>query len=87
MKKPEEHPPQPAPREMILDLLKVKSGMKQDVYHRTTELFVELKEVLQEVAEDLEKGIQGVDERIHVKYTDKGEMAAELKVAGDTVIF
>lgn len=79
--------PHPAPRDMILDMLQVKSGMKQDVYHRTTELFTELKQVLQEVADDLEKAIQAKDDRIHVKYTDKGEMAAELKVAGDTVIF
>ncbi|MFT3886383.1 MAG: hypothetical protein QM724_13425 [Flavobacteriales bacterium] len=87
MKKPEEHPPQPAPRELILDMLVNKSGMKQDVYHRTTEMFNELKQVLQEVAEDLDKAVQARDTRIHVRYTDKGEMAAEMRVAGDTIIF
>lgn len=87
MKKPASPPPTPAPRDMILQLLQVKSGMKQDVYARTIALFGELKQLLQEIANDLEGGITAVDKRIHVKYVDKGEMAAEVKVAGDTIIF
>jgi hypothetical protein len=71
---------------MILQLLRVKSGMKQDVYARTVALFGDLKQQLQEIAEDLDKSIATADDRIHVKYVDKGEMAAEMKVAGDTII-
>lgn len=87
MKKQASPPSPPAPRDMILQLLRVKSGMKQDVYARTTKVFGELKQVLQDIADDLEGGITKVDERIHVKYVDKGEMAVEVKVAGDTIIF
>lgn len=81
-----DEPPQ-EPRDMIVDMLRTKSGMKQDVYARTTELFVQLKSAVQEVAADLGEAMAAADKRIAVKYTDKGEMACELKVAGDTIIF
>lgn len=75
------------PRAIILRMLRTKSGMKQDVYHRTVALFKELKEVLLEVAEDLEHEMLQRDKRVSVQFRDKGETACELKVAGDTVIF
>jgi len=89
-KKPE--PPVPAPpandpRSMILTMLQRKSGMKQDVYHRTLAFFQDLKEVLQEVGVDLEREMLQRDKRISVQYRDKGELACELKVAGDAIIF
>src|SRR5690348_8987647 len=77
----------PSSRDMILNMLSTKSTMKQDVYHRTIETFTLLKEVLQEVATDLDKAVKAKDERLGVSYKDKGEMACELKVAGDTIIF
>lgn len=83
-------PPAPAeqdPRAMILHMLRTKSSMKQDVYSLTTAHFNTLKEVLQEIATDLQAQIADADKRLTVKYTDKGEMACELKVAGDTIIF
>ena len=85
-KAPAQEEPQD-PRDMILTMLRTKSGMKQDVYAQTTILFNQLKTVVQEVAADLDKAISKEDKRITVKYTDKGEMACELKVAGDTIIF
>ncbi len=89
-KKPPPQKPEPAandPRNMILNMLQKKSGMKQDVYHRTLAFFQELKEVLQEVGVDLEHEMLQRDKRISVQYRDKGEQACELKVAGDSVIF
>jgi len=82
---PEEAPQDP--RELILNMLRTKSGMKQDVYAHTTAVFNQLKTTVQEVADDLENVMASADKRITVKYTDKGEMACELKVAGDTIIF
>ena len=89
MKKKKAAPPPRAqtPRDMILKMLRQKSSMKQDVHARTVELFEELRQVLQEVAADLDETINKEDKRISVKYTDKGDMAAELKVAGDAIIF
>ncbi len=86
-KAPAPAPNAPEPREMILKMLQTKSSMKQDVYTLTVELFKSLKTAVQEIGTDLNDSIQAADKRITVKYTDKGEMACELKVAGDTIIF
>ncbi|MEO8590562.1 MAG: hypothetical protein ABI432_14390 [Flavobacteriales bacterium] len=80
--------PQPqAPRDLVMNALRVKSRMKQDVYHSTVEMFEQLKEVLQELAADLDKEVQAHDGRLSVTYLDKGATACELKVAGDVIIF
>ena len=55
------------PRSIILRMLQHKSGMKQDVYHRTITLFSDLKEVLQEVTEDLEHEMVQRDKRVSVQ--------------------
>jgi hypothetical protein len=84
---PEASPGASGPRAIILRMLQEKSGMKQDVYQRTIVLFTDLKEVLQEVADDLEHEMIQRDKRVSIQYRDKGETACELKVAGDTIIF
>ncbi len=74
-------------RDRILDVLRTKSVMKQDVYRRTMSLFEEIKEILQELAVDLEKEIIQQDKRIAVGFTDKSSTSCELKVAGDVIVF
>ena len=76
-----------APREVIMRMLREKSGMKQDVFQRTQAMLALLKEVLTEMATDLGTDIQQKDERVTVQYSDKGETGCEVKVAGDVVIF
>jgi len=77
----------PDPRDQIVQTLRAKSGMKQDVHKRTVELFELLKTTLSAVAEDLSNGVKEYDERLTIAYTDKGAMACELKAAGDLIIF
>lgn len=80
-------PPTPDARALILNALRTKSCMKQDVYQRTIAAFEMLKEVLQEIAADLSGELEGHDERLAVAFTDKGTTACELRVAGDVIIF
>jgi hypothetical protein len=80
-------PPASDARALILNALRTKSCMKQDVYRNTMEAFDLLKEVLQEIAEDLGQAAHGHDERLVVTFTDKGATACELRVAGDVIIF
>ncbi len=75
------------PRAMIVRMLETKSSMKQDVHALTVEMFRVLKDLLHDIASDLDGTVGARDKRLSVRYTDKGEMAAELKVAGDTIIF
>lgn len=77
----------PDRRALVVQALRTKACMKQDVYHRTMDFFAMLKEVVEEVAGDLEKEVLPIDERLKVSFTDKGAMACELRVAGDVLIF
>ena len=86
-KKEPPKPKNPDARDMILGMLRTKSGMKQDVYQRNIALFADIKELLREIADDLEAHARRADDRIGIHYTDKGNLACELKVAGDTLIF
>ena len=45
------------PRDRILQTLRTKSSMKQDVHRRTIAMFDRMKELLQEIAVDLEREI------------------------------
>lgn len=75
------------PGKMLLELLERKAGMKQDVFARTQDAFRLLREVLKETAEELAPRIAARDPRLTVEYTEQGDIAAQLKAAGDTVIF
>ncbi len=76
-----------SPRDLIVRTMLAKSAMKQNVFMATTDLFQQLKEVLQEIAADLEQAVTGKDPRLVVSFTDKGALACELRVAGDSLIF
>jgi hypothetical protein len=75
------------PKELILETLKEKSSAKQDVFYQTIAVFKMLKEVLADFAVEYSKEAQAIDKRLIVEYTDKGEFQAELRVAGDVLIF
>ncbi|MBK9421079.1 MAG: hypothetical protein IPN44_08495 [Flavobacteriales bacterium] len=75
------------PRDLIIEVMAGKSGMKQDVFARTKEAFALLKELLQELAGELADDIAKKDPRLVVEYTDQGALSCRLKTAGDTVIF
>lgn len=77
----------PSPRDLIVQAMRNKSAMKQDVFKATTDLFAQLKSTLKEVAVDLEGEVTKKDPRLVVSFTDKGTLACELRVAGDTLIF
>ncbi len=75
------------PRGKVLAALRTKACMKQDVYERVKALFLELKDVLKEIATDLQEQTGITDARLAVSYTERSETACELRVAGDLVIF
>ena len=74
-------------KETILNLLKEKSVMKQDVYTNTIEVFNDLRIILKEKAEDLAGIISKVDKRINISFKEISLHAYQLKVAGDMLDF
>lgn len=70
-----------------LKVLTEKSFLKQNVYDVTLSSIKTIKEVLQEIAVEYNKVLQDVDHRLLLEYRDKGTFEAEIKVAGDLLIF
>jgi len=74
-------------KQMIINTLKEKCAIKQQVYDNTIDTFNLLKEVLQELVKEYNKNLKKVDTRVWLEYSDKGAFEAELKVAGDLLVF
>jgi hypothetical protein len=77
----------PSPQELILNILKEKAVLKQNIYEITGNKFILLKQVVKEVVHDLKKQTQAIDKRIIIEFNDISEIQAELKVAGDRMVF
>ena len=74
-------------KEKILSALEMKSLVKQKVYDQTFETFNLLKKILQEITEEYNSGLQVKDPRVGFEYRERSQFEAELKVAGDLLIF
>lgn len=74
-------------RETLYRLVREKAVLKQDVYHNTLHVFSELKSVLSETVQDISKNYGKSDERVDFHYRDRGDFQAEIKIAGDVLVF
>ena len=74
-------------KDQILLMLKDKSLTKQKVFDNTLETFNMIKKVLQEFQKDFNNKLSGLDQRILMEYKDNGKFEAQIKVAGDLLIF
>lgn len=74
-------------KDLMLKLIRERAVVKQDVYDRTLAAFSELKEVLQSCVEEIRDGFGDPDPRVEFYYKDKGDFEAEVKIAGDVLIF
>lgn len=71
----------------IITTLKEKSLLKQKVYDNTLDAFNNVKEVLKGMAKEINISLEGVDSRIKLEYTDRSNFDAQIKVAGDILLF
>ena len=74
-------------QDLLFDLIKEKSVLKQDVFNNIILNFKVLKNVLKEVGDDLKDRMAKVDERVVIEYKDSGEYEAQLRVSGDLLVF
>ena len=77
----------PNQEEKILDTLKGKSNLKQLIYDNTYSAFKLIKEDLFKTTEQFNARLADNDPRILMNYEDHGMFEAELKVAGDLLVF
>ena len=76
--------------QLIVDTLKEKSNMKQEVYDNTYEVFKSVKKVLKYLVSNFNKQLRPdkeVDRRIFLEFHDRGQFEVEIKVAGDILVF
>ena len=74
-------------RKLIEQLIEEKSCLKQDVFALTKEKFGEMRDVLEETISDLKETFAAKDDRIEFYFKKKGTYEAEVKIAGDILIF
>lgn len=71
----------------IIGTLKEKSLLKQKVYDNTFVSFGIVKDILKSLAKELNTGVTGIDSRIKLEYSDRSNFDAQIKVAGDILLF
>jgi hypothetical protein len=76
-----------SPEDLILKLLKEKTGVQLDVREKTIEIFKLMKVVLAEVAQQIAKQVASFDKRIVVQYKEKSEFEVNLTIAEDVLVF
>lgn len=71
----------------IINSLQEKCVLKQVVHEKTKCCFKTLKTVLQDIVTEYKKDLKDLDSRVKLEYRDRGMFEAEIKVAGDLLIF
>jgi hypothetical protein len=71
----------------IVGTLKEKSTLKQKVYDNTFESFNMVKDILKNLAKEVNSSLGSTDSRIRLEYTDRSNFDAQIKVAGDILLF
>lgn len=71
-----------------LDVMIIKTNLKQEVYKKTVASFDILKSVLKEISDEYNDLLKGkVNENVITTFQEKGLFEAEFKVGGDLIIF
>lgn len=74
-------------KEEIIKTLLEKAQTKQKVYDNTKAAFKQIKGILQEIVTDYNESLEEADKRILLEYRDRGVFEAEIRIAGDLLIF
>lgn len=71
----------------IIGTLREKSILKQKVYDNTFESFCIVKDVLKNLSKEINTNLGSADSRVRLEYTDRSNFDAQIKVAGDILLF
>ena len=74
-------------QDLMFSMVRDKSILKQDIFNNIILNFKVLKQVLKEAGDDLKDQIKEVDDRVVVEYKETGEFEAQIRIAGDLLIF
>jgi hypothetical protein len=74
-------------KELIIQTLKEKSSLKQDIYRLNLDIFEKFKAILHDVAVKLQTEIHEHDKRILVEYSENSPFSIQIRTAGDVLVF
>lgn len=74
-------------QQQIIEILQTKSNLKQQVFTNTLETFETLKKLLKQTADDYNKALGPQPPGNMFDYQNTGDFLAELRVAGDVLLF
>ncbi len=74
-------------KDSILNTIREKAALKQLVYRNTQEIFEDFRNVLKALVEEYNAELKGSDEKLFLKYEDKGLFEFQLKFASDILVF
>jgi len=74
-------------KKLILDTLKTKACLKQDVFKKTKDIFQDFKSEAEKLAIELKTEMIKVDKKITVEYIDKEDYEFHIKFGGDILVF
>ncbi len=74
-------------QDQIISQIKSKSLLKQLVVDQTRITFSKLKDCLKGVSDSYNLLLADTDKRLGMEFQDRGEFVAQLKVAGDVLVF
>ena len=72
---------------LILETLKEKAVIKQEVYQQTFDSFKSIKKVMKFLIGNYKRQLKNTEQKIPLEYMDKGLFEAEMKIAGDLLVF
>ena len=74
-------------REGLIAKLSEKASLNQKVFDNTFSVFGRLKEVLHEMASEIDDALEEQDKEVKIEYRDRGKFEAQIQIADDILIF
>lgn len=71
----------------IVETVKNKASLKQNIYRNTIEAFTHFKVLSKKVVEDLVKEASQFDDGVNITFQEKGSFEFQLKIGGDIILF
>lgn len=74
-------------KKLILETLKTKACLKQDVFKKTIEVFKIFKTEAEKLVEELKTDMKDIDQDIIIDFIDKDKYEFHIKFGGDILVF
>lgn len=76
-----------SPKDLILETLKEKACLKQNVYKKTFSVFQEFKKEAEKLSLELKEEMEKVDKDVIIDFIDKTDYEFHIKFGGDVLVF